>query len=62
MHLPPDDDAGLDLWVLIHSDLERTARVRVFRDFVYEQIRERLDVLEGRRPDAADDAELCALL
>ena len=47
-HLPPEDETRLDLWVLIHSDLKRTARVRVFRDFVIERLLGLLDLLEGR--------------
>jgi DNA-binding transcriptional LysR family regulator len=44
----PVEETQLDLWVLVHSDLRRTARVRVFRDFAMERLREQLDLLEGR--------------
>ena len=43
----PPRSVGLDLWFLIHGDLRRTARVRVFRDFIVEQVRGLTPMLEG---------------
>lgn len=37
------------LWVLIHTDLRSTARVRVCRDFLIEKLSAQKDLIEGRR-------------
>lgn len=44
---PPDPRYDLKLWVLIHSDLKRTARVRVFREYLGEEIAKRKAQLCG---------------
>ncbi len=44
----PTPETDLELWILVHSDLKRTARVRVFRDFVTERLLQQLELLEGR--------------
>lgn len=41
---------GLDLWLLTHEDLRRTARIRMFLDFLAVAIQGDADLLEGRRP------------
>ncbi len=48
----PVEETHLDLWILVHSDLRRTARVRVFRDFATQRLRQQLDLLEGRSCDS----------
>jgi DNA-binding transcriptional LysR family regulator len=35
---PPLAEAGADLWVLMHADLRRNARVRAFAEFAFEQL------------------------
>lgn len=42
-----DDDHGLDLWMLFHSDLKHTARIRAFRDFITEEIERQRPLLQG---------------
>jgi DNA-binding transcriptional LysR family regulator len=44
---PPDPKYDLKLWVLIHSDLKRTARVRVFREYLADEIQKLGDRLSG---------------
>ena len=39
---------GTDLWMLTHSDLRRTARMRLFRDFISKRLGQKIDLLEGR--------------
>ncbi len=39
---------GLDIWVLVHSDLRRIPRLRVFRDAVVEALQRHKPRLEGR--------------
>jgi DNA-binding transcriptional LysR family regulator len=39
---------GFDAWVLVHPDLKRHPRLRVFRDFVVEAFNKHRDRLEGR--------------
>ena len=42
---PPE--AGLDLWVLAHTDVKRTERVRVFRDFIVARLQAKRALFEG---------------
>jgi DNA-binding transcriptional LysR family regulator len=44
----PDPSHDLGLWVLLHPDLKRTARVLAFRDHMVAAIAERVGVFEGR--------------
>jgi DNA-binding transcriptional LysR family regulator len=44
---PVDELAG-SLWLLTHPDLRRVARVRVFFDFMAEQIKQQKALLEGK--------------
>jgi DNA-binding transcriptional LysR family regulator len=48
-------EEGVDLWVLSHTDLRTTARVRVFRDFMVTELGKQLDLLEGRMEGAGRD-------
>lgn len=48
------DDFTLDLWLLTHEDLRRTARIRAFMDFLAEGIANEAALLEGRQVNAAD--------
>ncbi|MEA3278052.1 MAG: LysR family transcriptional regulator [Pseudomonadota bacterium] len=41
-------EAGWGLWVLSHVDLRTTARVRIFRDFLVEELEKQKDLIEGR--------------
>lgn len=43
---------SLDLWLLTHEDLRRTARIRAFLDFVAEALAGEAELLEGRKPEA----------
>lgn len=47
---PPAEDLALDIWLLIHPDLRRNARIRAFTDFMAAALSERRDHIEGRRP------------
>lgn len=41
-------EPGWGLWVLSHVDLRTTARVRIFRDFLVEELEKQRDLIEGR--------------
>ncbi len=43
----PDPTYNLGLWVLLHPDLKRTARVLAFRDHMAQAIKEKKSVFEG---------------
>ena len=43
----PDPALNLGLWVLIHPDLKRTARVLAFRDYMVQAINEKKALFEG---------------
>jgi len=40
-------EPGPDLWVLSHVDLRTTARVRIFRDFLVEELETQKELIEG---------------
>jgi molybdate transport repressor ModE-like protein len=44
----PDPAYNLGLWVLLHPDLKRTARVLAFRDHMISAINEKKDLFEGK--------------
>lgn len=44
----PDPQHDLGLWILLHPDLKRTARVLAFRDFMIQSIQEKKELFEGR--------------
>lgn len=44
----PDPQHDLGLWVLLHPDLKRTARVLAFRDHMIKSIQLKRDLFEGR--------------
>jgi len=46
----PDPAYHLGLWILIHPDLKRTARVSAFRDHMITTINEQRDLFEGNCP------------
>ena len=46
----PDPANNLGLWILLHPDLKRTARVLAFRDHVGDLIIEKKDLFEGKNP------------
>jgi molybdate transport repressor ModE-like protein len=46
----PDPAYNLGLWVLLHPDLRRTARVLTFRDHMISAINEKKVLFEGKRP------------
>lgn len=41
-------EPGWGLWVLSHVDLRTTARVRIFRDFLVDELEKKKDLIEGR--------------
>lgn len=41
-------EPGPGLWVLSHVDLRTTARVRIFRDFLVDELERQKDLIEGR--------------
>jgi molybdate transport repressor ModE-like protein len=43
----PDPAYNLGLWILLHPDLKRTARVLAFRDHMTQAINEKKDLFEG---------------
>ena len=43
-----EPDPGLDIWVLVHPDLRRNPRLRVYRDEMVKALKSKLPVLEGR--------------
>ena len=47
---PPKREWDLGLWILLHPDLKRTARVLAFRNYMTEAIREKRDLFRGRSP------------
>jgi len=42
-------EPGTGLWILSHVDLRTTARVRIFRDFLFEELEKKKDLIEGRQ-------------
>ncbi len=46
----PDPQHDLGLWILLHPDLKRTAKVLAFRDYMIKNIEEQRDLFEGRLP------------
>lgn len=46
----PDPSYDLGLWILLHSDLKRSARVLAFRDHMINTINEKSDLFEGNCP------------
>ena len=46
----PIAEAASALWLLVHADLRRSARVRRFADHAWEALRERVGAFEGTRP------------
>jgi len=62
---PLPEDFTLDLWLLTHQDLRRTARIRAFLDFISEALAADAPLFEGRRPQpgpasASDDSRAAA--
>ncbi|CAM2064126.1 LysR family transcriptional regulator [Sulfidibacter corallicola] len=49
-------EPGGDLWVLVHPDLRRNARLRLFRDQMFEAIKRREPQLKGT---ASNEPEVC---
>lgn len=47
----PNAQHDLGLWILLHPDLKRTARVLAFRDYMIKSIQEKTDLFEGRLVD-----------
>ena len=47
----PDAQHNLGLWILLHPDLKRTARVLAFRDYMTQSIQQKRDLFEGRLAD-----------
>jgi len=48
----PDPAYNLGLWILLHPDLKRTARVLAFRDHMIKAINEKKELFEGRSVNA----------
>ena len=46
----PQPEWDLGLWILLHSDLKRTARVLAFRDHMMKAIKAESDLFAGRHP------------
>lgn len=51
-----------ELWALSHIDLRTTARIRMFRDYIVDAMRDRIPLIEGQCPNYAfeEGAELPA--
>lgn len=52
---PLPDDFTLDLWLLTHEDLRRTARIRAFLDFLADALAKEAPLLEGRHRHCGAD-------
>jgi DNA-binding transcriptional LysR family regulator len=50
---PPEPAFGTPMWLVIHSDLRRSARVRALVDHLYDALQQDLPLLEGKRPRRA---------
>jgi DNA-binding transcriptional LysR family regulator len=48
-HTEPQPEWDLGLWILLHPDLKRTARVLAFRDHMVEAIQAQSDLFAGRQ-------------
>ena len=48
----PITEGAMDLWVLSHPDVRRTARVRALATFIADTVLADRDLFEGRRPQA----------
>jgi DNA-binding transcriptional LysR family regulator len=48
--LRPDPAMASALWILIHEDLRRTARIRAFTEFAAAALARQRPLLEGMRP------------
>jgi DNA-binding transcriptional LysR family regulator len=57
--LPPEPGLAADLWLLTHPDLRRSARVRVFLDFLAEEVAKRRALIEGGNGHAPTPLETC---
>ncbi|MCK4703977.1 MAG: LysR family transcriptional regulator [Gammaproteobacteria bacterium] len=54
----PDPAYNLGLWVLLHPDLKRTARVLAFRDHMTQAINEKKDLFEGFALNATPTSDI----
>lgn len=52
--VPFSEEVRLSMWLLTHPDLRRTARVRMFMDFMSERLERERDLIEGRRSRVVD--------
>ncbi|MDQ6966723.1 MAG: LysR substrate-binding domain-containing protein, partial [Mariprofundaceae bacterium] len=50
---PPDPQMNLGLWLLVHPDLNETARVIAFCDYLIDAMQQQEDLLAGERPASA---------
>lgn len=48
--IEPPADSKLELWLLTHPDLRKTARVRALMTFLHEALHDSIDLIEGRMP------------
>jgi len=46
----PLPELATELWLLTHPDLQRTARIRVLLDLLYDRLGRQRDLFEGKRP------------
>jgi DNA-binding transcriptional LysR family regulator len=51
------EDFTLDLWLLTHEDLRRTARIRAVLDFLAGRFAAEADLFQGLRPEAWQNAQ-----
>ena len=49
----PIPELSTELWIVTHSDLKNTARIRAFFDVVCEGLARARSILEGRPPETA---------
>lgn len=47
---PPPPELTTELWLLTHPDLQRTARIRVLLDLLYDRLRQQRGLFEGEGP------------
>ena len=52
-----EPEPGLDIWVLVHPDLRRNPRVRLFRDAMIKALKRLRPTLEGRSQDQTEQSD-----
>lgn len=51
----PQQEPGLDFWVLSHIDLRNNARIRIFREFMIDYLQPFIPLIEGKGMDSVPE-------